>query len=78
MVLGNFDSRGCLRKVLGRLHARLPIRLGWDWCFEKGPDGELGKSAWNFCGQGCLGEVLVRLRARLLGGLGWDWYLEIA
>ena len=33
-VLGDFDGRGWLGKVLARLHARLPGGLGWDWCPE--------------------------------------------
>ena len=33
-VLGNFDGRGCLGKVLVRLHLRLLGGLGWDWCLE--------------------------------------------
>ena len=44
-VHGKFDGRGCLRKVLARLHVRLPGGLGWDWCLEKGLGGVLGKSA---------------------------------
>ena len=47
-VPGNFDGRGCLGKVLARLHARLPGGLGWDWCLEKGVGGEVGESAWKF------------------------------
>ena len=51
-VLGNFDGRGCLGKVLARLHVILPGRgvggLGWGRCLEKGPGVELGKSAWKF------------------------------
>ena len=31
-VLGTLDGRGCLGKVLMRLHARLLGGLGWVWC----------------------------------------------
>ena len=33
-MLANFDGRGCLGKVLVRLHARLPGALCWDWCLD--------------------------------------------
>ena len=33
-ALGKFDGRGCLGKVLVRLHARLPEGLSRDWCLE--------------------------------------------
>ena len=59
-VLGNCDERGCLGKVLARLHARLPVGLGWDWCFQKGVGGDVGESAWKF----------------LMGGGAWEKCLQ--
>ena len=45
-VLGTFDGQGWLGKVLARLHARLPVGLGWDWCLEIA----LGRSMENLFG----------------------------
>ena len=60
--LGIFDGRGCLGKVLARLHPRLPHGLGWDWCLEKEPGGELGKSqkwvlSWGTLTKKSLGDA---------------------
>ena len=57
-VLGNFDGRGCLGKVLARLHARLPGGLGWDRCLEKQVGGEVGKSVCEVAGWAGPGLVL--------------------
>ena len=46
-VLGNFDGRGCLGKVLARLHASLPGGLGEDWCLEE----EKRMRAWPIGGK---------------------------
>ena len=41
----HWKSEGMCRlgKVLERLHARLPVGLGWDWCLEKRRAGRLRK-----------------------------------
>ena len=61
-VLGNFDGRGWLGKVLARLHARLPGGLGWDWSLEKGVWGGwkrcleilMGGGGWERCLRVCM------------------------